>query len=214
MLTVKRFVFNPFDENTYLLTDSATGQTAVVDPGMFNVHDLEEFDNYIEQNRLTLTQIINTHLHVDHCFGNTHVRDRYGIKTAAHPGDAELGRNAAAQAARFGMRRPMLPVTIDVPLADGDTITIGSDNTLTVIAVPGHSQGGIALYDARDGFVLTGDSLFQNSIGRTDLPGGNMRQLVQAVRTRLLTLPDDTVVLPGHGPATTIGQEKAGNPFL
>lgn len=213
MLTIKKFVFNPFDENTYLLIDSATHEAAVVDPGMFTEKDLRVFDEYVQAHNITITQVINTHMHVDHCFGDNYVHEKYGSQIAAHTDDDFFAAAMEQQAARFGMVRHMRPVTIDRPLADGDTIRIGQ-STLQVLHVPGHSPGGIALYDKEDGWVISGDSLFRNSIGRTDFEGGNRMQLVNAIHSKLLSLPDDTVVLPGHGPASTIGREKVENPYL
>lgn len=213
MLKIKQFEFNPFDENTYLIVDNDTLKAAVVDPGMFTDRDLLVFDDFIRLNKIKLVQVINTHMHVDHCFGDNYVRDKYGVKVSAHLGDDFYAAAMEQQAARFGMVRHMKPVMIDCPLDDGDTIIIGR-STIHVLHVPGHSPGGIALYDKEDGWVITGDSLFRGSIGRTDFEGGSMSQLINAARTKLLTLPDDTVVYPGHGPSTTVGQEKKSNPYL
>ena len=211
MLKVKQFQFNMFGENTYLVYDDSTLDAAVVDPGMFTDSERDEFDKYVGDNRLHIIQIINTHLHLDHCFGDNYVRDRYGVKVAANVGDAPLGLDLGAQIRRFGGRGDMPGVHIDVELTDGDVIHIGNGE-LKVIATPGHSQGGICLYCAEDHFLLSGDTLFRRSIGRTDLDGGNGRQLVESIRGKLFTLPDDTVVLPGHDRPTTIGEEKKFNP--
>ena len=213
MIEVKRFVFGPFDENTYLLVDPESKEAVIVDPGMWNDADLQRMDQYIESEGYKLTQIVNTHLHIDHCIADAYVRDRYGIKVKASAAAAPLGASLPEQARRFGVRANVAPVAADIDLKDGDTVNVGR-YSLRVIEVPGHSLGGLALYCAEGGFVLTGDSLFQGSIGRTDLPGGSMSQLVNAVKTRLLTLPPDTLVLPGHGPATSVGAEKASNMYL
>lgn len=215
MLKIKQFIFNPFGESTYVVSDEDSGQAIVVDPGMTDAHEQERLDAYIADNSLTVTGVVNTHMHLDHCFGDNYVRDRYGAKIHAHPADAPLGRSIGTQARRFGMILPAdaAYVAIDVPLHDGDTITLGNDE-LQVLHVPGHSPGGIALYSPTGRFLLAGDSLFAGSIGRTDLEGGDMDTLVNAVRDKLLTLPADTLVLPGHGPSTTIARELASNPFL
>lgn len=216
MLKVHQLVFNPFEENTYILADTESGKAAVVDPGMLYEKERRAFDRYVTDNNLEITQIINTHLHLDHCVGISHVKSHYGAKLAASSNDASLGDHVMEQAANFGLSLPdelSKAVSIDIPLKDGDTISIGN-NTLLVITVPGHSQGGIALYDAKDGFVVTGDSLFRGSIGRTDLPGGNHPQLVNSVRDKLLTLPPDTLVYPGHGPMSTVALELSTNPFV
>lgn len=214
MLKVKQFVFNLFGECTYVVSDEDSREAIVVDPGMADPAELARFDKYVEDNNLHLTGVVNTHMHLDHCFGANYVKDRYGIPVRAHADDAFLGNTLAEQALRFGMRaHGGDSVMIDSPLADGDTITLGSD-TLEVIHTPGHSPGGICLYSPTGRFLLAGDTLFKGSVGRTDLPGGNARTLAGSIRNRLFTLPADTLVLPGHGPSTTIGHEKATNPFI
>ena len=216
MLNVERFVFNPFEENTYLVIDSATGYCIIVDPGMFGAKDRARVDEYISGHGLKLTQIVNTHMHLDHCFGANNAKLDFSVPLAAHPADAFLGESFADQLSRFGFRTvgsEAPQVTIDIRLADGDIIKIG-ESELQVLAVPGHSPGGIALYSAADKFVITGDSLFKGSIGRTDLAGGDMETLLESVSGKLMSLPDDTLVMPGHGPYTSIGAEKKSNPFL
>jgi glyoxylase-like metal-dependent hydrolase (beta-lactamase superfamily II) len=214
MLNIKQLVFNPFDENTYIITDVDTNKAAVIDPGMYNPREQKEFDDFVAQSGVKIDIIINTHLHLDHSFSINHVRQKYGVKLAANAGDAALGRAIKEQGMRFGfVSRNDLPVEIDQPLHNNDTITLGN-TTLQVLHVPGHSQGGIAIYSAADGVVFSGDSLFCGSIGRTDLTGGNELQLIESIQTKLLTLPDSTIVLPGHGPHTSIAAEKAHNPYI
>lgn len=214
MLNIKQFIFNPFGESTYVVWDNDLRQAIVVDPGMCDDSERRRLDSYLSDNNLELTGIVNTHMHLDHCIGANYVKNRYGVKVHASAADAPLGAMVPQQAMRFGMdSRGYEPVTVDVPLADGDTIDVGSEK-LEVIAVPGHSPGGIALYSATGRFVLTGDSLFCGSVGRTDLPGGDYGTLINSVSGRLLSLPDDTLVLPGHGDSTTIGRERESNPFL
>ena len=214
MIKVKQFIFSDFGVNTYVVADEATKQCAIIDPAMAGPADNARLDRYIADSGLTVTQIINTHLHLDHCFGISHVRDRYGAAVKAHADDAPLGRQMAAQLRRFGIRTDGDPaVTIDTPLADGDTIHIGQ-SALQVIHVPGHSPGSIALYNAETRLLFTGDTLFHQSVGRTDLEGGSSEALAQSIRRRLYTLPADTTVLPGHGPATTIAHEISFNPYV
>lgn len=213
MLQIKPFEFNPFGEITYLVYDSATRDAIVVDPGMGESEENRLFDEFVSRNGLTLRGIVNTHMHLDHCFGANYVKDKYGVPVNAHVADAFLGSNIDDQARKFGIRLRGKDVMIDAPLADGDTISVG-EGTLEVIHTPGHSPGGICLYCKEGNFLLSGDTLFQGSIGRTDLPGGDYNRLINSIRTRLLTLPPDTIVLPGHGAPTTIAQEKAANPFL
>ena len=213
MLKVKQFVFNMFGVNTYLVIDPDTKEAAVIDPGMYGSDEQKEFDDYVKANGLKIIEVINTHLHLDHCFGDNYVKDKYGVKVAANIGDSDLGADITSQMRRFGGREAVEGVTIDVPLADGDVISVGKSR-LEVITVPGHSPGGIALYSPDGHFVIAGDSLFRRSIGRTDLPGGSQRQLIDSIRKKLFTLPDDTMVLPGHDRFTTIGDEKTANPFV
>lgn len=214
MLEIKQFAFGPFGVNTYIIYDTETLEAIVVDPGMNTDNENQRFDKFITDKKLTVTQIVNTHLHIDHCLGDNYVKDKYGARISAHIDDAFLGDNIQAQAEMFGLR-PLdsREVTIDIHLKGGDIITIGK-HRITVLHVPGHSPGGIALYCAESNFVIAGDSLFRGSIGRTDLPGGNYPTLVKAIKERLITLPDTTLVLPGHDMSTNISFEKANNSFL
>ena len=212
-MKISRFIFNMFGVNTYILWDPATHEAAIIDPGMTDGRETEAIDNFIKSNGLKLTQLINTHSHLDHIFGNAYVKSRYHLDVKAHPDDGFLANTLPDQATRFGLRIPLSPSKIDIELHDGDTISIG-DETINVISVPGHSPGSIALYCPGSGFVITGDALFAGSIGRTDLPKGNHATLIHSIREKLLSLPDSTVVLPGHGGETTIGQEKQINPYL
>lgn len=215
MLKIKQFAFNDFGENTYVLFDTDSREALVVDPGMADDKERQFFDKFIENNGLTITNVVNTHLHLDHCFGDNYVVDRYGVKVAASIADAPLGRTVGQQAQAFGVRmgREARGVEIDVPLKDGDEITLGKYR-LTVLEVPGHSPGGLVLYCAEGKFAFVGDSIFYGSIGRTDLPGGCQTQLVDALKNKVLTLPDNTQLLPGHGPITTVAREKVVNPFI
>lgn len=212
-MKVVKFAFSLFGINTYLVVDEATGKCAVIDPGMIDDEEREAFTGYIKRNNLTLTHVINTHLHVDHAIGDAFVAREYGVPVAAHEGDLFLGERIKEQAHSFGIREAVEDFEVTERLEPGDIIKIG-EGELEVIHVPGHSPGGIALYDRKDGFVIAGDSLFAGSIGRTDLPGGNHAQLIAGIKNGLLTLPPSTVVYPGHGPATTISREAASNPFL
>lgn len=213
MIRIKQFVFNNFGVNTYLLIDEATRDAAVVDPAMASQGEYRIFDTYVADSGIHLTRIINTHLHLDHCFGLNYVKDKYGVSVMAHPADALLGQHMAEQCRRFGMRWQGGPVLIDTPLADGDTVEIGQSSQ-HVIHVPGHSPGSIALYLPDEKLLLSGDTLFRGSVGRTDLEGGSQSRLLESVRTRLYTLPDDVSVFPGHDRPTTIGTEKKYNPFV
>lgn len=212
MFRIIHLAVNPFEENVLILVDEDTKDAIVIDPGMLYPEELQKFDEIIRKEGLHLTQIVNTHQHLDHIFGANAVKDKYGIPLAASPSDDTFGQSVATHAARFGIKAGAKPVVRDIALADGDTITVGK-STLHVLAVPGHTPGGLAFYCPEQKFIITGDSLFRGSIGRTDL-GGDQATLVSSIRSKLLTLPDDTTVIPGHGPTTTIGAEKRHNPYI
>lgn len=212
-MKVSRFIFNMFGVNTYVLWDPESKEAAIVDPGMIDSREQQAISKFIETNGLTVKHLINTHMHLDHIFGNGYIKDTYGVKLAAHPDDEFLGLSATDQVKRFHVPIAIEDHGADIRLKDGDTLTIGGE-PIEVISVPGHSPGSIALYAPESGFVITGDALFKGAIGRTDLPRGNYDQLINSIRTRLLTLPPDTVVLPGHEGETTIGQEAKFNPYL
>lgn len=215
MLEITTLQFNPFGVNTYLIYDTETRDTAVVDPGMFNTKEQRFFDTYVAEHNLKITQIINTHLHLDHCFGDNYVKSRYGVPVKANSADAFLGAKLAEQSRRFGMLMPGTEkgVEIDVDLKDGETVKVGK-HELKVLQVPGHSPGSIALYSPEYHFLIGGDVLFKGSIGRTDLEQGNMSTLINSIRNKILTLPGETQVLPGHNAITTVADEKRYNPYF
>lgn len=208
-----KFGFSLFGINTYVVVDEATKKCAVVDPGMIEPEEENALVNYIERNGLTVTHVINTHLHVDHAVGDKFVADKFKVPVLGHKSDETLGARMQQQAMMFGMREKLDAVSLTSYLEDGDKVKVG-EGELDVLHVPGHSTGSIALYDPEGKYVIVGDALFDGSIGRTDLPGGDFRTLINSIRSKLLTLPDDTTVYPGHGPATTIGREKKYNPYL
>ena len=213
MLKIKSFAFNMFGENTYLVWNAETKQAAVIDPGMHNAAEELVFDSFITENKMHVSQLINTHMHLDHIIGDTHVKSHYGVGASAGKADAFFGEKASTQARMFGMPFDPEPVSIDIELKDNEKIDICGEE-VTILTVPGHSPGSIALYFPISGWVITGDVLFAGSIGRTDLIGGNHATLISSIRNKLFTLPDSTVVYPGHGPSTTIGKEKRRNPYL
>lgn len=207
MLKVRQFAFNDFGVSTFVVYDEATRDAIVVDPGMASQKEYDHFDKFIKDEGLHLQQVVNTHMHVDHCVGDNYVRDKYGVKVAASLEDSMLANVVEYQANMFGFSAPDLrPVTIDVDLKDGDVITVG-ESTLSVLSVPGHSPGSIALYSKDANFVIDGDVLFKSGVGRTDLPGGNATTLYHSITKKLGSLPGNTMVLPGHGPHTTIAAE-------
>lgn len=205
-MKIVKFTFNMFGENCYIVYDPESAQAMVVDPGMLTQNEKQALDDFITKNALSVKYLVNTHLHLDHCFGNDHVSKTYGVTTMAHPADTPLGRDITSQARMFGI---FDAETSDIskisPLAEGDVLTLGSGR-VEVLNTPGHTPGGISLYLPDDKTVITGDTLFAGGdIGRTDLPGGNYNRLIESIRTKLYTLPPETKVLPGHGPTSTIG---------
>ena len=207
------FQFALFGINTYLVFDPDTKECAVIDPGMSSHEEEKAIVNFIADKGLKLTHIINTHLHIDHVAGIPFLQKKYGAPVLAHEADKNLGLRIDQQARMFGLNMPLEEIEVSQYVKAGDKIKIGNGE-LEVISVPGHSKGSIALYDRKGGFLISGDALFKGSIGRTDLPGGDYKELIDSISSELLTLPDETVVLPGHGPSSTIGEEKSSNPFL
>lgn len=213
MLKVARFGFYMFGINTYVVYDPEKKEAAIIDPGMSRKEEFEAMEKFIEREGLKVTHLINTHLHIDHAIADNWVKTKYGVPVEANVDDAILGERLMQQAQMFGLQSSDVAVEIDTKLKEGDIVKIGNGE-LKVIHVPGHSPGSICLYDEKDGFVIVGDALFEGSIGRTDLPGGNYRQLIDAIKSKLLTLPKETAVFSGHGDATSIGRELERNPYL
>ena len=212
-LQLKGFEVNLFGEITYVVWDDVTREAAVVDAGMSNDAECKVIDDYISSNELIVKYLLNTHIHLDHVFGVEHMVRRYGVELSASMADEPLAVRVKQQAVMFHLLFTPSDVEIVHPLEGGDKLTLG-DVELCVIDVPGHTPGGLAFYCPDGHMVLTGDSLFQGSIGRTDLPGGDYAQLIKSVTDNLLILPPETDVYPGHGPATTIGRERTYNPYL
>lgn len=213
MLNVQRFVFNFIEENCYLLWDE-TGEAVVIDCGAFSENEREEISRFITEHKLTLRHQLYTHGHFDHIFGAQHLADTFHVLPTLHRDEADTYRAATAQMQAFLHRS--LPLTlppIGCLLTDGEAVSFGT-HTLRVIATPGHTPGGVCYYCAEEALLLSGDSLFLCSIGRCDLPGGNEASLISHLQNRILVLPAETTVLPGHGDATTIGHEQKNNPYL
>ncbi len=212
-MIIKTFIFNPLQENTYLVIDQASNECMIIDAGMLFDQEKQQIAAYLQDNNLQLKYVVNTHLHLDHCFGNGFLYNTFGVKPLAHPDDEDLLRFMNAHAAAFGVPFNEEPQPLGGYLSEGDTLQLGNE-TFEVLHIPGHSKGGIVFYNAAQGVLFSGDSLFNMSIGRTDLPGGDYATLIGALTQKVMTLPDATVVYPGHGPTTTIEQEKMYNAYL
>jgi len=210
-MTDKTFVFNSFQVNTYLLYDESE-KCIIVDPAMDSVEEENQITTFIKNQNLIPEAIVNTHCHVDHILGCLYFKEKFGIPFYAHHLEKQNLDSGKEFGMFFGLNITDLPA-IDHLIDEEKVFTFGNSQ-LSVFPVPGHSQGSIALYSEPDGFVITGDVLFRGSIGRTDLPGGNYHSLIQSINEKLLVLPDETIVYPGHGPRTTIRIEHDTNPFL
>jgi len=205
-MDIKTIVVGPLEVNCYLLHEGIGGPGIVIDPG----DDAEIILEMIDELGVNLKHIVNTHGHFDHVGGNRKLKEKTGASISIHNNDVELLKHAGSSAAQFGLRVDTPPEP-DIILIDGQTIEAGKIR-LNVLHTPGHSPGGISLF--ADSALFTGDTLFAGSIGRTDLPGGSSEQLIESVRTRLFTLDDGCIVYPGHGPKSSVGYEKANNPFF
>jgi glyoxylase-like metal-dependent hydrolase (beta-lactamase superfamily II) len=201
-----RLVVGPLQVNCFILADEKTKEAIVVDPG----DDAQDILKVIKEKGLRVRYIVNTHAHFDHVGANKAVKDATGAELLLHEADAPVLAAVAIQSRSFGMS-PVSSPPPDRLLKHGDSIVAG-DISLKVLHTPGHTPGGISLLE--QGVVFTGDALFAGSIGRTDFPGGDLRTLIRSIKTNLMTLPDDTKVFSGHGPASTIGDERRENPFL
>jgi hydroxyacylglutathione hydrolase len=208
----KTFVFSPFQENTFVLYDK-TGEAIIVDAGNFFPAENQQLKDFIESNHLKVVHIVNTHNHLDHIFGLQNVVETFKVPVACHPDDLFWIDKYVEICESYGLsgRKPAPKPT--VALQQGDIFIYGETN-LEVIHTPGHTAGAISLYHKESGNLFCGDTLFNGSIGRTDLPTGNYEQLIEGIQTKLMVLPDETRVHCGHGPSTTIGREKQFNPYL
>lgn len=212
-MRIKQFEFSMFGVNTYVVWDEASRECAVIDPACTTEAEWQSLSSFIASEKLTVKHLINTHLHLDHTFGDQRVAEAYGVGLEASPLDAFLGADRQGQADMFHLPMRLPPLQIDVELHQGDRIWLGKE-WMEVLEVPGHSPGSLVLWCPADGWLITGDVLFRGSIGRTDLPGGSHSQLVEGIRSKLLPLPGGVRVFPGHGPFTTLAEEAASNPYL
>ncbi|PIB36828.1 MBL fold hydrolase [Reichenbachiella sp. 5M10] len=210
MIQIHNFVFNPFYENTYVVFDE-TKEALIIDPGCYEDTEKEELTAYIEKHGLKVTQLINTHCHIDHVLGNAFVKKKYGVELYIHPEDEATLRSVEVYAPAYGFT-DYRTTEADHFINEGDKIKFG-DSALDVFFTPGHAPGHVVLTNAEQKICIGGDVLFDGSVGRTDLPGGDFEVLMTSIREKLFVLADDMVVYPGHGGTTTIGKEKESNPF-
>lgn len=211
MFTVKAFTFSPVQENTYILYNEQK-KAFIIDPGCYFDEEREELASFLQQTELQPVHLLNTHCHLDHVFGNKWIYETYSLELHLHANEKQVLDYAPASGLMWNLPFDNYNGPLHW-LNEGDEIFMGGDK-LTVLFTPGHAPGHVCFYCKAQNFVIGGDVLFRESIGRTDLPGGHHQTLLNSIRTQLFVLPDETIVYSGHGPATTIGHEKKHNPFL
>ena len=211
MFQIKVFTFNPVHENTYVLYNQYL-ECIIIDPGCYFDAEKEELKSFINLNKFQPKILLNTHCHLDHVFGNKFIADEYKVTLKTHLLEKQVLEMAPTSGLMFNL--PFDNYQGDVIFLEEDDIISLREDQLKVIHAPGHSPGSICFYCEKQHFIIGGDVLFQNSIGRTDLPFGSHEDLIKNIKGKLYTLPDNVTVYPGHGPATTIGIEKKENPFL
>jgi glyoxylase-like metal-dependent hydrolase (beta-lactamase superfamily II) len=205
------FTFNPFSENSYIVYDE-TRECVIIDPGCYDDQEWQAFKGFITEQELKPVHLLNTHCHIDHVFGNHLVAEEYGLELEAHKEEEQVLKFAAGSANLYGLDfTPSPPIT--KYLSPDDQVTFGN-TTLDMVFTPGHSPGSISFLHRESQTAIVGDVLFRDSIGRTDLPGGDHETLLESIRTQLYTLGDEWKVFNGHGPSTTIGYERQNNPFV
>lgn len=214
MLCIQRFIVNMIQENCYIVSDE-TNEGVIIDCGAFYREEKEAIKKYIEDKHLTIKHLLDTHLHFDHVLGNEYLFDVFHLQPEANDRDLSLYQNIDKQLTDFiGLQNyPIHLPPLKRSLDEGDTVTFGT-HTFSVIATPGHTPGGIEFYCKEEKVLFSGDSLFRRSIGRTDFPGGDYNSLIKSLKEKILTLPEDVKVLPGHSLSTTIGNERKTNPYF
>ena len=211
MLKIKSFTFNPYQENTYLIFDDSK-EAVVIDPGNYEAYENELISKFIDENKLKLKKIILTHCHIDHCLGNKYLNEKYGAELLIPFDERDLYKNVENIATLFGFAN-YSHLDENEYLKEKDKIEFGNIK-LDVLFLPGHSPGHLAFYFKNDNVCFSGDVLFYNSIGRTDLPGGDHDTLINSIKNKLFLLNPNTIIYPGHGQKTILKNEMKDNPFL
>ena len=211
-MQIQVFTFNQFFENTIIVFDK-TKECVIIDPGCYTISEKDTLQKYISINNLIPVKLINTHCHIDHILGNNFIAKTYDLELEMNANDMELIKSSNEIAQLYGFTDYDMSPLPKKFLNEGDTLEFGNSQ-FKILFTPGHAPGHISLYSEKDGLLISGDVLFNNSIGRTDLPGGNYDLLIESIKNKILTLNDNTIVYCGHGPSTTIGNERLNNPFL
>ena len=210
-LQVHCLTFNPFQENTYII-EAPSGECIIIDPGCFDRNERQELKDFITSHNLKPVRLLNTHCHIDHILGNAFVSKEYGLGLEIHKGEIPVLESGLMVSNMYGVPYEVSPAPTSF-LEEGDEVVLDG-HTLQVLFTPGHSPASICFYNQADGWVIGGDVLFFESIGRTDLPGGDHASLLKSIREKLFVLPNETIVYPGHGQETKVGYEKMFNPWL
>ncbi|MBP6385116.1 MAG: MBL fold metallo-hydrolase [Pseudarcicella sp.] len=211
MITIKTFTFNQFRENTYVLSDE-TKQCIIIDPGCYEYEERRELTDYITEQNLKVTHLLNTHAHIDHVLGNDFVKRNYGVSLYLHQNEIPILEGVKEKAIQYGFPHYQ-PTEPDFFINENDKITFG-ESVLEILFVPGHAPGHLAFVNREQKICISGDVLFNRSVGRADFPLSSYKDLKTSLREKMYLLPEDTIVYPGHGPVTTIGEEKKYNPYI
>lgn len=211
-MKIKSFTFNPFQENTYIIYDT-TKECIIIDPGCYSKDEQTLLKKFITNKNLKPIKIINTHCHIDHILGNKFIYEQWGIELYMHKKDITLLESSIDISKMYGLENYEGSPYPKHFLEQGDVLTFGKSN-FKILFTPGHSPGHICLYNEENNLLVAGDTIFQKSIGRTDLPGGDYDTLIHSITNQLLILPNETQIFSGHGPISNIGFEKKHNPFL
>lgn len=211
-MKIHQITFNIFQENTFILWDN-TADCIIIDPGCYEKNEEQALVDFINKNNLNPVKLINTHCHIDHILGNKFVSERWDLELYMHKKDLPLLTVAGEISRRYGFDNYKGSTHPKNYLEEGDVLEFG-ESKLKILFTPGHAPGHICLFNKEEGFIVSGDVLFNGSIGRTDLPLGDHDTLIESIKTKLMTLQDETIVYCGHGPSTSIGRERLSNPFL
>jgi len=211
-MTVKTFIFNPVQENTYVVFDQSC-EAVIIDAGCIVENEYRQIDTFIEFNNLKIRHLLNTHLHFDHLLGNSYIAEKYGVEVEAHRSDEFLIDTLGQTLETFGVQLNVQGQAIGKYLTENETVKFGQSE-FKIFHTPGHSPGSLCFYSPKEGILFSGDVLFRGTIGRTDWAYGDFNTLINSINDKLMILPDSTIVYPGHGALTTIGEERQNNPYL
>ena len=212
-MLIKAFTFNPVGENTYIIWDEETKEAAIIDAGMSNNRENEAVSQFVAQENLKLKFALQTHMHFDHVWGLSYIKETYGLNPLCHIADESIYADVPEMTSMFRLSMAWNLPAIERHIDERETIQLGN-TTIKVLHTPGHTPGGLSYYIPSANIIFTGDTLFQGSIGRTDLPGGNLSDEIESIKKKIITLPTETTIYSGHGPKSNVGWELRNNPYL